>query len=182
MIFRQKAWEAYVGKQEQAVLPRLVNPSVFVFCWILFAFLLSAGSFALWEQVPIYASGSGILLEQTTASRSALHEMVALIFVPASHPLSVQQGANIQLQFGKTGPDGSGQIERVELGLISPQEARQRYQLTGIAALLITRPSMVVLVRLAPPLPQQLYTGSLVSTQVPIGTQPLLTLLFAPSK
>src|SRR5690349_1887439 len=144
MIFRQKAWKAYVDKQEQAVLPRFVTPRVFVFCWLLFALLLSAGGLAWWETVPVYTAGSGILLEQPLASHPASHEMVALIFVSASHALSIQQGASIHLQVDKAGPDGNGLVERVESSLISPQDARRRYSLNGTAALLITRPSMVV--------------------------------------
>jgi hypothetical protein len=182
MIFRQKAWKAYVDKQEQAVLPRLVTPRVFVFCWLLFALLLSAGGLAWWETVPVYAAGSGMLLEQPLASHPASHEMVALIFVPASHVLSIQRGVSIHLQLDKADPGGSGLVERVETGLISPQDARRRYALNGTEALLITRPSMVVLVSVAPPLSEHLYGESIISAQVPLGTQRLLTLLFQPSK
>jgi len=181
MIFRQKAWKAYVDKQEQAVLPRFVAPRVFVFCWLLFALLLSAGSLAWWEEVPIYAAGSGMLLDQPLASHTANHETMALIFVPASHALSIRQGASIYLQVDKAGPDGSGLVERVEPGLISPQDARRRYSLNSTAALLITRPSMVVWVRVTPPLSEHLYGESIVSAQVPIGTQRPLMLLFQPS-
>ena len=180
-IFRRKAWETYRGKQEQVVLPRFVAPPVFVFCWLLFGFLLSAGGIAWWEEVPVYAAGSGILLEQPISSLSGAHEMVALIFLPASHSLPIQKGASVQLQLDKTGPDGSGQVERIEPGLVSPQDARKHYQLNGAAALLITRPSMVVLVKVTPPLSDHLYVESIVSVQVPIGTQRLLTLLFTPS-
>jgi hypothetical protein len=181
MIFRQKAWETYVDKQEQAVLPRFVTPRVFVFCWLLFALLLCAGGLAWWATVPVYAAGSGILLEQPLASHPASHEMVALIFVPASHVLSIQRGVSIHLQLDKADPGGSGLVERVETGLISPQDARRRYSLNSTAALLITHPSMVVWVRVTPPLSEHLYVESIISAQVPIGTQRLLTLLFQPS-
>jgi hypothetical protein len=180
-IFRRKAWETYVGKQEQSVLPRAVTPPVFVFCWILFGLLVSAGSIAWWEEVPIYATGSGILLEQPVSPHAVTREMIALIFLPASHALPVQKGASLRLQLDKAGLDGRGQVERVEPGPISPEYARKHYQLNGAAALLITRPSLVVLVRVAPPLSEHLYVESIVSAQVPIGTEHLLTLLFTPS-
>ena len=176
-IFRRKAWEAYVEKRERTVLPRLVAPPVFVFFWILFALLLSAGGIAWWDEVPIYTAGSGILLEQPASSLSEAHEMMALIFLPTSRLLPLQRGVSIQLQAEKIGPGGSGQIERVEPGLTSPQDARKRYMLDGALALLITRPSMVVFVSVQPPLSSPMYTGSVVSAQIPIGTQRLLTLL-----
>lgn len=179
-LFRQKAWDAYVSKQEQTVLPRFVTPPVFVFLWLFCGLLLVAGGLAWWIEVPTYTAGSGILLQQPGALPSGKTEVMALIFLPASHVLSLQKGTAIQLQIDQSGSSGSGRIERVEPGLVSPQEARERYTLTGAAALLITRPSMVVFASVPPPLSAPLYVGSLVSTQVPIGTQHLLPLLFGP--
>src|SRR3954466_13308003 len=121
-IFRRKAWETYVGKQEQTVLPRLVTPRVFVFFWLLLGLLLGAGSIAWWVEIPTYAAGSGILREQPVSSGGP--EMTALIFVPASHFLPIETGSVIRIQTNNIGSTSSGQVEKVEPGLISPQEAR----------------------------------------------------------
>lgn len=180
-MFRQKVWETYRRKQERTVLPRFVTPRVFVCCWLLFAFLLSAVGLAWWVEVPVSVVGSGILLEQPLASHPASHEAVTLIFLPTSHALSIQRGASIQFQGDKAGSEGSGLVERVEPGLTSPQDARRRYSLNGTVALLVTRPSIVVWVRVTSPLSEHLSGESIVSAHVPIGTERLLTLLFSSS-
>jgi hypothetical protein len=177
-IFRRNAWEAYTGKYEQTVLPRFVTPPVFLFFWVLSGLLLVAGSTAWLIKIPIYAAGSGVLLEQLVSSPSGAHETIALIFLPANHPLVIPEGALIQLQVHHIGPSGNGLVKRVEPGLINPQEARQRYMLNDASASLITGPSIVVFARVVPPLSDHIYVGSSIGAQVPIGTQSLLTLLF----
>lgn len=178
MIFRRKAWEAYIGKQEQAVLPRFVTPPVFLCYWILFVLLGGAAITAWHIDVPIYVSGSGVLQEQSVSSTTGRHKMTALIFLTINAPAIIQKGVLIHLQVGKGGPNGNGQVEHIEPNLTSPQDVRRRYHLNATAASLITEPVIVVLASVAPSLADPRYEGSFMSARVPVGTQHLLMWLF----
>ena len=60
---------------------------------------------------------------------------------------------------------------------LSPEAARQLYRLNGMGALLITQPSIVVIIKLGTKLPATAYAGSLCTAKVEIGSQRLLALL-----
>lgn len=157
------------------VLPRLVSPPVFVFCWILLALLLSAGGIAWWGEIPTYVAGSGIMLAQGPHSIPGRNE--ALIFLPANQPLRLDIGSPIQLQIGTAGPRCTGQIEQIDPGIISPVVAQQRYALGSSTALVITQPSIAILARVGLPLADRVYAGSIVHAQVRNGSRRVLLLL-----
>ena len=52
-----------------------------------------------------------------------------------------------------------------------------RYRLDGLGAVLITQPSIVLIIRLSTTLPASAYTGSLCTAKVETGSQRLLALL-----
>jgi hypothetical protein len=67
-IFRSTALKHYLQKKERDVFPRLLSPVVFGFYWLLFGLLLLAMGIAWWGEVPVYASGSGLLFITTTTA------------------------------------------------------------------------------------------------------------------
>ena len=99
------------------------------------------------------------------------------VFVPATASLTLRPGLPVRLQIGSTGPQVASTITTVEPGIVSPNEARDRYALGGIASAVITQPSVVVTARLGPSIPAQAYAGSIVSAQVQMGTRSVLSLL-----
>jgi hypothetical protein len=174
-IFRAQAIKHYIQGQEKDILPCLVSPPMFVFCWILLGLLLSAGCIAWWGKIPLYVAGSGIILEKGSHSIPESNE--ALVFLPANQPLQLHIGSPIQLQIDTTSPRFSGQIERIEQGIISPAMAQQHYALGSSADLVITQPSIALLARLAPPLADPVYAGSIVHAQVQSGSRRVLSLV-----
>ncbi len=176
-IFRAEAIKSYRERQEKAVLPHLVAPSIFLFLWILLGLLLTAGLFAWSAQVPTYQEGGGIILEQQPASASGQHEAVALIFLPAASVPKLRTGLPIQVRIGSTGPALTSKIDQVEPGILSPSAARTRYALPSNVSETLIEPVVVVSARLGPDVPYQMYAGSVVSAQVQVGSRRVLSLL-----
>lgn len=177
-IFRDKALKHYAQSWERVILPRFVAPPVFLFLWILLGLLLVATLLAWLGQIPAYATGAGIVLDQrSTTDNKAGDKATAVIFLPASPSLRVQTGLSVRVQIGQTGPRFNTTIVLVEPDVISPSAARQRYGLNGNLVQVITQPSIVVIVGLGPTISAEIYAGSLVSAQVQVGTQRVLSLL-----
>jgi len=176
-IFRHKALQQYQQSRNKTVLPRYVSPPVFVFLWILLVLLAIAGVAAWLGQVPTYVAGSGVVLEPGSTSQPGSDVAVAVVFVPATPSLALRPGMPVQLQIGSTGPQLTTTIATVVPEVVSPSEARTQYALGGVAAAVITQPSVAVTARLGSSIPAQVYAGSIVSAQVQVGTRSVLSLL-----
>lgn len=176
-IFRDSAMKHYIQRQEKDVLPRLVSPAVFTYFWILLGLLLIAGCVAWWGKVPTYVAGSGVLLAQEGPSSSKQPQGLVLIFLPANHPLQLEIGLPVQLRIDATGLHFSGQIEKIEPGIVSPLEARKHYALNADVAQVITQPSIVLIARIETLLPARLYAGSIMSAHVQSGFRSVFSLL-----
>lgn len=102
--------------------------------------------------------------------------MAALLFVPGNPSPALHAGEAIILRVALTIEPFTGSIASVLPGVITPEEARERYALAGDQALVITQPSVVVQVTVEPGLPADVLPGSVVSAQVPVGSASLLSL------
>lgn len=176
-IFRSQALQAYAQQRQKSVLPRFVAPPVFLLCWVLLALLASATIVAWLTRVPTYLSVSGIVLAESVPNQQGNSEAVAALFVPASSVTPVRVGQAAQVQIGSTGPQLTGTISTVDAAILSPAEVRQRFGLSGSLAQIVTQPSLVVMIRLGPTISAQTYAGSLVQSQIQIGTRSILSLL-----
>jgi hypothetical protein len=177
-IYRDKAIQSYIKRREKDILPHLVAPPVFLFLWVLLGLLLTAGILAWFAQVPTYLTGPGMILEQKSSSKAGKQEeATALIFFPAVSASQLRAGLPIQLQLGSTGPALTTKIDQVETGILSPSAADTHYALNGSVSQLITQPVVAVEVKLGSSISDQMYAGSVISAQVQVGSQRVLSLL-----
>jgi hypothetical protein len=167
-IFRKGAIQKYAQGQEKNVLPRFVVPPVFLFLWCILALLIIAGVMAWVGQVPVYVTGVGTVLEPDTAIDGRSNQTTAVIFVPYNLSQSLQVGQPVEMQLGLMGPHFNSAIEKIEPHILSPGEARQRYQVS------ITDPSLMVKVSVQVHLSH--YAGSPVQAQIKVGSRSLLSL------
>ena len=167
-IFRKEAMEKYARGRDKNVLPQFVLPPVFVFFWCLLALFVSAGITAWLGQVPVYATGTGVVLNPSTSGNTANGEMTALIFVPSSPSLHLQVGQPISAQIGQAGPQVTTAIGAVESQILSPDEVRKQFSVS------ITDPSVAITALVGPNL--SLYAGSPVQAQIEVGSERLLSL------
>ena len=63
-IFRERAIEKYMRRQEINVVLRLVSPRVSIFLWALCLLFFAAGVLAWSIQTPVVASGQGLVIQQ----------------------------------------------------------------------------------------------------------------------
>jgi hypothetical protein len=175
-LFRAQALRQYTQGREKTVLPRTVASPVFLCCWLLLGLLLLATFLAWQAQVPAYAAAFGLLRQQVPGQQTTA-QWEAILFVPAASVSGVQTGDAITLQVVLSGQQLSGTIASAMPGIITPDEARQQYDLTGDLALIITQPSVVLQVALSASLPPGMIIDSSVSAQVRIGSQSVLSLL-----
>ena len=176
-IFRQSAITAYKRGMEKAVVPRLISWPIIVCLWLLLGVLIAATFLAWYVQVPTFVDGSGIILARGDMLQPAYGEMVAVVFLPADQSAHMRVGLPADVQIGSMGVHVKGTIAKVEPGIMSPDAARKRYRLDDASALLITQPSIVVIIRLGTTLPATTYAGSLLTARVETGSQRLLALL-----
>ncbi|HVB21119.1 MAG TPA: hypothetical protein VNG51_04155 [Ktedonobacteraceae bacterium] len=175
-IYREKALQHYVQSWEKVTLPRFVAPSVFTFLWLLLVLLLAATLLAWLGQVPVYTTGSGFVLSQASLVSDSSDAATVVVFLPATSALNVKVGLPMQVQIGATGPQLNTTVTTVETTVLSPSVIRQRYSLNGSLANIVTQPSIVLTAKLGSALSAKTYAGSLVSVQVQVGTQRVLSL------
>ena len=175
-LFRSQALQQYAQRQSKTILPRSISQRVFVACWIMLGLLLLTILLAWRVQVPVYVGASGALFQNRPANQLPTGEPVALLFVPATPLPKLRVGAALTLQIVLTGESITGTIARVLPGVLTPDQARQRYLLTGDLALVISQPSIVMRVQLGTPLPADAVGTLSLSAQVQVGSQSALSL------
>ena len=168
-IFRSKTVQKYTQNREKSVLPRVVAPPVFVLCWIILTFLVVAGIVAWMGKVPLYTTGMGIILAQSTSSNQD-NEATAIIPLPVSTASHLRAGLPIQVQVGQTGPLLTRTIDSIDSTVLSPDEVQQKY------ALRVSDPSNLLLVKLGTSISSSTYAGSIVQVQIQTDSQSLLSL------
>ncbi|GCE05959.1 hypothetical protein [Dictyobacter aurantiacus] len=180
-IFRNQALEHYIRSKEQTILPRIVKPRVFLFLWMLLGLCCISTLIAWFDQIPVYITGTGIVLQPTGVNdQQPLHETGALIFLPVdpSHPLHVHIGSPVRIEIGSPARYVMTTIETVDANVLNPGDARKRYKLEDWGALRLAGPSIAISVKLASTF--QIYGGSNVKAVVQIGSRSVLSLLTEP--
>lgn len=168
-IFRSKTMQNYVQNREKSVLPRVVAPRIFFLCWLILTFLMVAG-IAIWlGKVPLYITGSGVILGQNT-SNTQNEQATAVIILPSSSSARLRAGMPVQVKIGQDGPTLNRNIATISQAVLSPSDVRQQYGLT------VAEPSLLVTIGLGPAISQQVYAGSVVQVQIQVGSQSLLSL------
>jgi hypothetical protein len=165
-IFRERAIQSYRRSREKHVLPRFVAPPVFLGLWMVLSLCLVAGWLAWNIRVPVYLAGSGLVVSG---------EAQVVLFISADQQQSVHPGEPVQVQLGRSGPLLQRTITTVVPTVLSPEQARQDYHLDGALALLVTAPTIAVMVALDPGSTFAGYAGSLVSAKVQVGDESLLS-------
>jgi len=162
--------EHYLQSREKTILPLFVAPPVFAFYWLLLGIFLLSGLIAWFGQVPLYASGSGLISAQSTSANQDNAQAIALIFLPADSSARPQPGWQALVQIGLTGPQLNGTVDTIQPGVLSPSEVQKQYAFKVFTSVI------VVSVKLGVQATSNLGAGSPVSAQIQVGSQRLLAL------
>lgn len=173
-IFRESAIQKYLKRQEQGVLLRVITPPAFLLLWIVLIFFLGAVGLAWMVEVPVSLTGQGIIIEQNKQGAS---EVVAALFFPPDQLGDLHRGQSVNMSVGSTASSLTGSITSIETQVISPEEARQRFNLQGALVQVVAGPSIVAFVDIGSASSTRVYVGSVCAAQVRIGSQRVLSLL-----
>lgn len=174
-IFRSGAVEAYMHARAQTVLPRFIAPPAPLCLWLLLGCLFTVSGLAWLAHVPVYRNGIA-----TVVNSEGEDEKLVVVFFPPESKSEMRAGQNLSLKLDPAGPPLLRTIAAIEPGILSPADARKKFNLDDATARTYQSPAAVVIARLGKPsetLPASAYEGIVVEAQVEIGSQRLITLL-----
>lgn len=186
-IFRDDAVRRYVESREKTVLPRLVSPRTFIYLWFLLG-LLGFGAIAAWfARVPMYASGTAVVV-RWKSKKNTPEDIVVAAFFPPQYLPRLRTTQKLFLHFDAMGVGGASRNENrfnrsvivVKPEISSPDVIQKQFALHSGAAQRITQPAAVVIAQLEPiptGLPASAYLGSIGSADVEVGEKRAVSLL-----
>jgi hypothetical protein len=175
-IFRSGAVEAYMQAKAQTVLPRFIAPPAPLCLWLLLGCLFSVSVLAWMARVPVYRNGVATVVNSNEREDD---ERIVAFFPPESQS-EMRAGQKLSLKLDPAGPPLVITIAAIEPGILSPADARKKFNLDDATARTYQSPATIVIARLGKPsktLPASAYQGVVVEAQVQIGSQRLITLL-----
>ncbi len=177
-LFRETALQQYMRSQEKDVLPRLITPPTFLCGWMLLGLLVFVGIVAWWQEIPIFASGSAMVLTGEAGSappyRAQVGYSAILLFLPTRYDGQLRVGEHCHLRLYDSAPYLPCTVTSVARGALHPDTIQTNYKLNEIG---LTRPVLVAEARLQAPLTEDTRVNEQVEAQVEIGTRRLLTIL-----
>lgn len=166
--------------KQKTVLPRFISPRLIAGLWILLALFLACGVLAWLARIPVYASGTAIVVDRQASAEYAREGLVVAAFLPPENLPRLRAGQTTFLQL-KSGERLRRQIISVEPQVSSPAAAQQRFALAnGVATSVVAQPSAVALVQLEPlaaGAQASSYVGSVGRVDVETGTRRVISLL-----
>jgi predicted RecA/RadA family phage recombinase len=174
-IFRPEAVQRHAQGYETAVLPRFIAPPTFALLWIMLA-TLGIGLLASWfVQIPIFASGTAVVINDPTAK---VTNPLLVAFLPATYAQNIAVGQTIYWQDGATNEQITGLITAVSPKIVSPAAIAESYPpAVGTA---VSQPSVIVTATLETAVSQSDMTsqiGALYPVDVNVGSRRILSLL-----
>jgi len=154
----------------QTVLPRFIAPPVPLCLWLLLSCLLAVSVLAWLTRVPVYRNGVATVANEETI----------VAFFPPESKSEMKAGQHLSLKLDPVGPPVVRTIATIEPGILSPAEARKKFNLDNTATRSYEFPAAVAIARLGNPneqLPASAYEGAVVEAQLEVGSQRLIALL-----
>ncbi|GCE31110.1 hypothetical protein KDA_65940 [Dictyobacter alpinus] len=172
-IFRDEAIKQYKKRKDKTTLTRFMPFPVTFLLWVLLGLVVLVGVLAWNEEIPIYQTAPGIILDQESPGSTNQHNTVAALFLVGTQAAQIRVGQLALVHIGTSKEELASKVIKVEASAISPNLVRQRY---GVVAQVVSQPSIVVLIEMKA-LPTSTYAGSLVVANVKTGSQRILSLL-----
>ena len=157
--------------RSQPVLPRFIAPPAPLCLWLLLGCFMSVGVLAWLARVPVYRNGIA------TVVNSDQDEELIVAFFPPEAKSEMTAGQKLSLKLDPDGPPLIRSIAAIEPGIMSPAEARKKFNLDGVTA---QGPAVIAIARLertGEKLPAGAYEGIVVEARLEIGSQRLIALL-----
>lgn len=178
-IFREDVIRRY-GNGQENVLPQLVSPRTFAYLWMLLGVLGASSAIAWFTRIPVYATGSAVVVPwRDNPNRS--NQIVVAAFLPPQFLSALQSSQEVALQL-----EGLGQNKefrsplQVQPNILSPDAIQQQFALNLSVAQQINQPAAVAILPLEPiasGLSNSAYLGSVGQVRIEVGTRWLISFL-----
>jgi hypothetical protein len=176
-IFRKRAIEKYVQKQERHVILRLVSPPMFVCLWALLLLAVGGGALVWSIQEPIVVQGKGIVVQQKAANAKAAPTIMVLLLLPADQQANLKVGQPVHIVITSANITFDSTIDQLESGNMSPAAISSQFNLQQSLAQTLSGPSLVATAPVEPMSQAQTYLDSQCQVQVQVGSESALSLL-----
>ncbi len=176
-IFRKRAIEKYIQKQERHVILRLVSPPMFICLWALLVLAVCAGGLVWSIQEPVMVQGKGIVVQQKATNGTAAQKIVVLLLLPQDQRASLKVGQRVHIVIASTNITFDSTIDQMEAGVMSPAAISAQFNLQQSLAQTLSGPSLVATAPVEPMSQAQTYLESQCQVQVQVGSESALSLL-----
>jgi hypothetical protein len=187
-IYRDEAVRQYSPDREWRVPNQLVAPPLTP-GYAVVLFLIAVALLGAWlTEVPVYASGSAVVVAGAAAADEGQadvpveSDVLVVAFVPSNNLDQLRVGQTMWLSQRATGERIGQAVVAAAPEVRSPNATRQRFGLTGGAAEALTGPVAITVAQFAPQprsqgLPPDAYVGGAYDAVVKTGSRRVLTLL-----
>ena len=177
-IFRKRAIEKYVQKQERHVILRLVSPPMFMCLWALLLLAVCGGARVWSIQEPIMVQGKGLVVPQKATNGKNTQKIIVLLLLPTDQQANLKVGQPVHIVINSTNNiTFNSTIDQVETGVMSPAAISTQFNLQQSLAQTLSGPSLVATAPVEPMSQAQTYLSSQCQVQVQIGSESALSLL-----
>ncbi len=176
-IFRKRAIEKYVQKQERHVILRLVSPPMFMCLWALLLLTVCGGALVWSIQEPIMVQGKGLVVQQKATNGTNTQKIIVLLLLPADQQANLKVRQPVHIVITSANITFNSTIEQVETGAMSPAAISTQFNLQQSLAQTLSGPSLVATAPVEPMSQAQTYLSSQCQVQVQIGSESAISLL-----
>lgn len=176
-IFRQRAIDKYMRRQEGHVVLRLVSPRVFFSLWMLLL-LAIGGGWLVWSiQEPVMVQGKGLVVQASTMEGKTAQGVIVLLLFPPDQQAHLKVGQPVNMNIATANITFTSTIRELEPGVMSPAAISTQINSPLPLAMTVAGPAVVAVAAVEPMALAQTYLGSQCQVQVQIGMRSALSLL-----
>ncbi|HXR66305.1 MAG TPA: hypothetical protein VN729_10295 [Ktedonobacteraceae bacterium] len=176
-IFRSRAIDRYMQRQEGHVVLRLVSPRMFFSLWLLLLLAVGGGVLVWSIQEPIMVQGKGLVVQAKTMDGKNAQGVIVLLLFPPDQQANLKVGQPVSITIATANITFNSSIQSIETGVMSPAEISTQINSRLPLAMTIAGPSVVAVAPVEPMSLAQTYLGSQSQVQVQIGVHSALSLL-----
>ena len=178
-IFREDATKHYLKRQQEAILPHLLQPSIFFYLWLLLGLAVIAIVFISFVKVPKYVTGTAVITGLNDAVLEG--EPAFILLLPAQAGADLQPGQKVLIHFNRIERPLIRTIQSIDLRTESSMAIEELLEFdTDELMNSLEGPQVIATTSLRPVtdgLPSTANEGLSYQANVEIGTQQLVHLL-----
>lgn len=179
-FFRNRALQHYLQGRDEAGVPRLIAPSIFVSLWAVVGLLLVATVVcAAFSKMPVYVPGVAAITHGKCGIEKECKTLMVVALLPPESLPDLHAGQTIYLDQPAHQDRLQAVIVKVESAVESPEDIRNQFEMDGTADPALNHPAAVAIAQWHG---ESTYAGGMIPVQVKSGSRRILSLLAQSSR